>query len=151
MSHTLDATLLQQRGGGLRGKTPSVEIVAGWWFNSMALLADVWHMSSHAIAIGLSAFAYAAARRYSRDSRFAFIRTTVRSRLVGCLLDRDVLVPRFPRRAEGTEDALRMKSGGALHIPNSSLCTGLDLFFYRVQLDAIQCRFERMQALENRD
>ncbi len=49
-----------------------VEIVAGWWFNSMALLADGWHMSSHAFAIGLSAFAYAAARRYSRDTRFAF-------------------------------------------------------------------------------
>ncbi|MBI5889109.1 MAG: CDF family Co(II)/Ni(II) efflux transporter DmeF [Nitrosomonadales bacterium] len=49
-----------------------VEIVAGWWFNSMALLADGWHMSSHAFAIGLSAFAYGAARRYSDDPRFAF-------------------------------------------------------------------------------
>ena len=29
-------------------------------------------MSSHAIAIGLSAFAYAAARRYANDQRFAF-------------------------------------------------------------------------------
>jgi cation diffusion facilitator family transporter len=48
------------------------EIAAGWWFNSMALLADGWHMSSHALAIGLSAFAYAAARRYARDGRFAF-------------------------------------------------------------------------------
>jgi len=49
-----------------------VEIVAGWWFNSMALLADGWHMSSHAVAIGLSAFAYAAARKYAHDPRFAF-------------------------------------------------------------------------------
>jgi cation diffusion facilitator family transporter len=49
-----------------------VEIFAGWWFNSMALLADGWHMSSHAMAIGLSAFAYAAARQYARDPRFAF-------------------------------------------------------------------------------
>lgn len=49
-----------------------VEIVAGWWFNSMALLADGWHMSSHVVALGLSAFAYAAARRYARDARFAF-------------------------------------------------------------------------------
>lgn len=49
-----------------------IEIAAGWWFNSMALLADGWHMSSHALAIGLSAFAYAAARRYSGDIRFAF-------------------------------------------------------------------------------
>jgi cation diffusion facilitator family transporter len=49
-----------------------VEIAAGWWFNSMALLADGWHMSSHALAIGLSAFAYSAARKYARDPRFAF-------------------------------------------------------------------------------
>lgn len=49
-----------------------VEIAAGWWFNSMALLADGWHMSSHAVAIGLSAFAYVAARKYAKDPRFAF-------------------------------------------------------------------------------
>jgi cation diffusion facilitator family transporter len=49
-----------------------IEITAGWWFNSMALLADGWHMSSHTVAIGLSAFAYAAARRHARDARFAF-------------------------------------------------------------------------------
>jgi cation diffusion facilitator family transporter len=49
-----------------------VEIAAGWSYNSMALIADGWHMSSHALAIGLSAFAYAAARRYARDPRFAF-------------------------------------------------------------------------------
>ena len=49
-----------------------VEIVAGFWFNSMALQADGWHMSSHAVAIGLSTLAYATARRYASDSRFAF-------------------------------------------------------------------------------
>ena len=49
-----------------------VEIVAGWAFNSMSLLADGWHMSSHALAIGLSAMAYAAARTYANDPRFAF-------------------------------------------------------------------------------
>jgi len=52
--------------------TMVVEITAGWWFNSMALLADGWHMSSHAVAIGLSCLAYAAARRFSQDPRFAF-------------------------------------------------------------------------------
>ncbi len=52
--------------------TMVIEIAAGWWFNSMALLADGWHMSSHALAIGLSAFAYATARRYASDRRFAF-------------------------------------------------------------------------------
>jgi cation diffusion facilitator family transporter len=48
------------------------EIAAGWYYNSMALLADGFHMSSHAVAIGLSAFAYAAARKYASDQRFAF-------------------------------------------------------------------------------
>jgi cation diffusion facilitator family transporter len=50
----------------------TLEIIAGYGFNSMALLADGWHMSSHALAIGLSAFAYGAARRYAQDPRFAF-------------------------------------------------------------------------------
>jgi cation diffusion facilitator family transporter len=49
-----------------------VEIVGGWWFNSMAVLADGWHMSSHALALGLAVFAYACARRYAQDPRFAF-------------------------------------------------------------------------------
>ncbi|MEO8922377.1 MAG: CDF family Co(II)/Ni(II) efflux transporter DmeF [Caldimonas sp.] len=49
-----------------------VEIAAGWFYNSMALLADGFHMSSHAVAIGLSAFAYAAARKHLKDPRFAF-------------------------------------------------------------------------------
>ncbi|MGJ7506097.1 CDF family Co(II)/Ni(II) efflux transporter DmeF [Variovorax sp. GT1P44] len=49
-----------------------VEIAGGWYFNSMALLADGWHMSSHALALGLSVMAYVAARRFAHDSRFAF-------------------------------------------------------------------------------
>lgn len=52
--------------------TMAVEIGAGWWFNSMALLADGLHMSSHALALGLTAFAYTAARRLAQDRRFAF-------------------------------------------------------------------------------
>lgn len=49
-----------------------VEIAAGWWYGSMALLADGWHMSSHVIALGLSVAAYVLARRLRRDDRFAF-------------------------------------------------------------------------------
>jgi cation diffusion facilitator family transporter len=49
-----------------------VEIAGGWWFNSMAVLADGWHMSSHAIALGLSAFAYSFARRQARHRAYAF-------------------------------------------------------------------------------
>ena len=48
------------------------EIVGGWWYGSMALLADGWHMGSHAIALGLAAFAYAYARKHAADPRYAF-------------------------------------------------------------------------------
>src|SRR3546814_9177385 len=40
--------------------------------NSMALLADGWHMSSHTLALGMAAFAYLMARRLANDRRFAF-------------------------------------------------------------------------------
>jgi cation diffusion facilitator family transporter len=49
-----------------------VEITGGWYYNSMALLADGWHMSSHTVALGLSLFAYVFARKYAHDSRFSF-------------------------------------------------------------------------------
>lgn len=49
-----------------------VEIVGGWTLNSMALLADGWHMSSHALALGLALFAYRFARRNANDVRFTF-------------------------------------------------------------------------------
>ncbi|MEZ6966595.1 CDF family Co(II)/Ni(II) efflux transporter DmeF [Aeromonas sp. S9(2024)] len=48
------------------------EIGGGWFYNSMALLADGWHMSSHALALGLSVLAYRAARHFARDHRFCF-------------------------------------------------------------------------------
>ncbi|HCK3342310.1 TPA: CDF family iron/cobalt efflux transporter AitP [Pseudomonas aeruginosa] len=48
------------------------EIAGGWLFNSMALLADGWHMSSHTLALGLAILAYGAARRYADDPRFSF-------------------------------------------------------------------------------
>ncbi len=48
------------------------EIAGGWLLNSMALLADGWHMSSHALALGLAVLAYGAARRYANDPRFSF-------------------------------------------------------------------------------
>jgi cation diffusion facilitator family transporter len=52
--------------------TMVVEIIGGWAYNSMALLADGWHMSSHTLALGLSVLAYVAARRMAHDERFSF-------------------------------------------------------------------------------
>src|SRR6201990_194624 len=48
------------------------EIVAGSLFGSMALLADGWHMATHAAALGIAALAYMFARQHARDARFSF-------------------------------------------------------------------------------
>lgn len=49
-----------------------IEIAAGIAFGSMALLADGLHMASHALALGIAAFAYVYARRHADDPRFSF-------------------------------------------------------------------------------
>lgn len=49
-----------------------VEVTGGYWLNSMALLADGWHMSSHALALGMAVMAYVMARRLAGDKRFTF-------------------------------------------------------------------------------
>lgn len=48
------------------------EIVAGTIYGSMALVADGWHMSTHASALLISALAYLFARRQARNPRFTF-------------------------------------------------------------------------------
>lgn len=57
---------------GLTAVMMVIEILAGWWYGSMALLADGWHMASHVVAIGLAALAYWFAREHARDARYAF-------------------------------------------------------------------------------
>src|SRR5882757_3882944 len=48
------------------------EIAGGMIFGSMALLADGWHMATHAAALGIAAIAYLFARQHAGNSRFAF-------------------------------------------------------------------------------
>ena len=48
------------------------EIAAGLVFGSMALLADGWHMATHAVALSVAAFAYWYTRRRARDRRYSF-------------------------------------------------------------------------------
>lgn len=50
----------------------AVEIAAGALFGSMALLADGFHMATHAGALTISLLAYAFARRHTNDARFTF-------------------------------------------------------------------------------
>lgn len=57
---------------GLTAAMMVAEIAGGSVFGSMALLADGWHMSTHAAALGIAAFAYRYARTHARDPRFAF-------------------------------------------------------------------------------
>ena len=50
----------------------TAEVAAGLITGSMALLADGWHMATHAGALALSAAAYAYARRHAKSSRYVF-------------------------------------------------------------------------------
>ncbi|WP_336728278.1 CDF family Co(II)/Ni(II) efflux transporter DmeF [Achromobacter ruhlandii] len=50
----------------------AIEIVAGNIYGSMALVADGWHMSTHAGAMLITALAYGYARRQARNPRFTF-------------------------------------------------------------------------------
>jgi cation diffusion facilitator family transporter len=57
---------------GLTGAMMVAEIVGGTIFGSMAVVADGWHMSTHAGALALAALAYRFARRRAHDPRFTF-------------------------------------------------------------------------------
>jgi cation diffusion facilitator family transporter len=48
------------------------EIAGGFWFGSVALIADGLHMSTHAGALLIAALAYTYSRRYAHDDRLAF-------------------------------------------------------------------------------
>ena len=50
----------------------SVEIIGGIIFGSMALLADGWHMGTHAAALGIAVFAYAYARKHANNPVYTF-------------------------------------------------------------------------------
>ena len=49
-----------------------VEILAGTIYGSMALLADGWHMSTHAVAFIIVLVAYRYAHKYASDPAFSF-------------------------------------------------------------------------------
>jgi cation diffusion facilitator family transporter len=52
--------------------TMAAELVGGYGFGSMALVADGWHMGSHAAALMISVLGYAAARRFTGHVHFTF-------------------------------------------------------------------------------
>ncbi|MGB5805656.1 MAG: CDF family Co(II)/Ni(II) efflux transporter DmeF [Vibrio anguillarum] len=52
--------------------TMIAEIIAGTIFGSMALLADGWHMGTHAAAFCITLFAYRYARKHAHSEKFSF-------------------------------------------------------------------------------
>ena len=48
------------------------EIVGGTWYGSMAVVADGWHMATHAAALAIAALAYRYARQHADNPRFSF-------------------------------------------------------------------------------
>ncbi|WP_316347032.1 CDF family Co(II)/Ni(II) efflux transporter DmeF [Desulfuromonas acetoxidans] len=49
-----------------------IEILGGWLFGSMALLADGWHMGTHVFALGITAAAYIYSRRHAADTSYSY-------------------------------------------------------------------------------
>jgi cation diffusion facilitator family transporter len=77
--HSHDFSLIHEKGEKrttqvlvLTAVMMTLEILAGEFFGSMALLADGWHMGTHAAAFAISIFAYRYARRHASDSAFSF-------------------------------------------------------------------------------
>ncbi len=52
--------------------TMIVEVAAGSYYGSMALLADGWHMGTHVLALAIAVFAYRFARHHAVNARFTF-------------------------------------------------------------------------------
>lgn len=74
-NYSLDTSVAERRTRIVIAITATmmvVEIAAGVVFNSMALLADGWHMSTHVAAFLITAIAYHFSRRYSADPRYSF-------------------------------------------------------------------------------
>jgi len=52
--------------------TMAAEIIAGQIYGSMALLADGWHMGTHAAAFSITIFAYHYTKRHATNPKFSF-------------------------------------------------------------------------------
>lgn len=101
---------------GLTTTMMVVEIAGGMYFGSMALLADGWHMSTHAGALAIAAFAYRYARRHAHDPRFAF-GTGKLGDLAGFA---SAVVLALVALAIGWESALRFFQPVPIHYPEAT-------------------------------
>lgn len=72
---TSEATRVERRTRWVVGLTASMmiaELIVGTLTKSLALVADGWHMATHAGALGLAAVAYWYARTRAREASFTF-------------------------------------------------------------------------------
>ena len=99
------------------------EIAGGSIFGSMALLADGWHMSTHAAALGIAAFAYRFARNHARDPRFAF-GTGKLGDLAGFA---SAIVLAMIALGIGVESALRLFEPVTIHYPEATAIAAVGL------------------------
>lgn len=100
------------------------EIAAGTVYNSMALLADGWHMASHASALGLAAFAYWYARHHRDNDRYSFgtwkvgvlggFSSAVLLGVIALLVAWESLGRLFQPRAIGFDEAIAVATLGLL-------------------------------------
>jgi cation diffusion facilitator family transporter len=112
------------------------EIIGGMLFGSMALLADGWHMATHAAAIGIAAFAYRYARQHAHDARFSFgtgkvgdLAAFASAIILGLIA---VMI--------GYESAVRLYSPVAIHFGEASVIATIGLV---VNLASVWLLFER--------
>jgi cation diffusion facilitator family transporter len=91
------------------------EIVGGTFFGSMAVIADGWHMSTHAGALGIAAFAYRFARRHAHDPRFSF-GTGKLGELAGFA---SAVILALIALAIGYEALIRLTAPVAIHFPEA--------------------------------
>ncbi|HSZ26322.1 MAG TPA: cation diffusion facilitator family transporter [Cytophagaceae bacterium] len=75
-SHEHDFSVIHERHTKwvvyLSAFTMLLEIGFGYWTNSMALLADGWHMASHVFALGLTWTAYIVSRKLTQKKTYSF-------------------------------------------------------------------------------
>jgi cation diffusion facilitator family transporter len=70
--HAPERQLATQKVLALTVFTMGAELIAGYWSGSMALVADGWHMSSHALAMGLAWIVHLACQSPRMRARMSF-------------------------------------------------------------------------------
>ena len=91
------------------------EIVGGTLFGSMAVVADGWHMSTHAGALTIAALAYRFARRHAHDPRFTFGTGKMGELAAFC----SAVILALIAAAIGYEALMRLTAPVAIHFPEA--------------------------------